>query len=173
MIRRPPRSTLFPYTTLFRSTSPTYSFFLQDNFRATSRLTLNYGARYDLQVLPQPPVCNPDVKFTCKIPYSKNNVAPRVGFAYSLDQKGDTVVRGAFGLFYIQEDFLDVSQAWRSNGISRPSLFVAWPGFGATNPCVTYPNTVPSLDSCPGSTQQLTVFAPNFQIGRASCRERV
>src|SRR2546430_3697790 len=69
MIRRPPRSTLFPYTTLFRSTSPTYSFFLQDNFRATSRLTLNYGARYDLQVLPQPPVCNPDVKFTCKIPY--------------------------------------------------------------------------------------------------------
>ncbi len=144
-------------------TSPTYSFFLQDNFRATSRLTLNYGARYDLQVLPQPPVCNPDVKFTCKIPYSKNNVAPRVGFAYSLDQKGDTVVRGAFGLFYIQEDLLDVSQAWLSNGISRPFLFVAGPGFGATNPCVTYPNTVPSLDSCPGSTQQLTVFAPNFR----------
>ena len=144
-------------------TSPTYSFFLQDEFRATSRLTLNYGARYDLQVLPQPPACNPDVTFTCKIPYSKNNVAPRVGFAYSLDQKGNTVVRGAFGLFYVQEDLLDVSQAWLSNGISRPFLFVPGPGFGNTNPCVTYPNTVPSLESCPGATQSLTVFAPNFR----------
>src|SRR5258705_3171400 len=26
MIRRPPRSTLFPYTTLFRSSSPTHAF---------------------------------------------------------------------------------------------------------------------------------------------------
>src|SRR6267143_1542927 len=44
-------------TTLF--TSPTYSFFAQDQFRATRRLTLNYGLRYDLQVLPQPNPCNP------------------------------------------------------------------------------------------------------------------
>jgi len=144
-------------------TSPTYSFFVQDQFRATPRLTLNYGARYDLQVLPKPPVCNPDVTLTCNIPYSKNNVAPRVGFAYSLDQKGGTVVRGAFGLFYIQEDLLDVSQAWLSNGISRPFLFVPGPGFGNTDPCVTYPNTVTSLSSCPGATQSLTVFAPNFR----------
>jgi hypothetical protein len=148
-------------TALF--TSPTYSFFAQDQFRATSRLTLNYGARYDLQVLPQPPACNPDVSLTCKIPYSKNNFAPRVGFAYSLDQPGNTVVRGAFGLFYIQEDLLDVSQAWVSNGISRQFLFVPGPGFGNTSPCVTYPNTVASLASCPGGSQQLTVFAPNFR----------
>ena len=39
-------------------TSPTYSFFGQDQFRATPRLTLNYGLRYDLQVLPQPSQCN-------------------------------------------------------------------------------------------------------------------
>src|SRR2546427_6284343 len=56
MIRRPPRSTLFPYTTLFRS------------------------------------------------PLDHDNVAPRVGFAYSFDRSGGTVVRGSFGLFYIQED---------------------------------------------------------------------
>ena len=144
-------------------TSPTYSFFAQDQFRATQRLTLNYGARYDLQVLPQPTVCNHDVLLTCKIPYSRNNIVPRLGFAYSLDQAGNTVVRGAFGLFYIQEDLLDVSQAWVSNGVSRQFLFVPGPGFGNTSPCVTYPNTVPSLASCPGATQQLTVFAPNFR----------
>ncbi len=142
--------------------SPTYSLFLQDQFRVNSRLTLNYGARYDLQVLPQPPRCNPAVVLTCKIPYSKNNVAPRVGFAYSLDQKGGTVVRGAFGLFYIQEDLLDVAQAFLSNGISRVFLFVPGPVFGNTSPCVTYPNTA-SLSICSTGGQQLTVFAPNFR----------
>src|SRR5258708_27659621 len=62
MIRRPPRSTLFPYTTLFRS--PTFfqrgQFILWpaervwraagyggDTWRATHKLTLNYGARWD------------------------------------------------------------------------------------------------------------------------------
>ena len=30
MIRRPPRSTLFPYTTLFRSDKPPLQFFLED-----------------------------------------------------------------------------------------------------------------------------------------------
>src|SRR5207253_11008922 len=64
-------------------TSPTYSFYAQDQFRATPRLTLNYGPRYHLQVLHQPSHCNPAFPLTCKIPYSKNNVAPRVGFAYS------------------------------------------------------------------------------------------
>src|SRR3712207_7843708 len=41
MIRRPPRSTLFPYTTLFRS-------YAQDEFRPFTNLTLNVGLRYEL-----------------------------------------------------------------------------------------------------------------------------
>src|ERR1700680_3858860 len=73
--------------------SPTYSLFGQDQFRVTSKLTLNYGLRYDLQVLPQPGVCNPTLTLTCHIPYSKNNIAPRVGFAYSVAGKGSTVIR--------------------------------------------------------------------------------
>src|SRR2546422_7565149 len=40
MIRRPPRSTLFPYTTLFRS-------------RITPRVTMNLGFRYELQGVPK------------------------------------------------------------------------------------------------------------------------
>src|SRR5258708_24831653 len=57
MIRRPPRSTLFPYTTLFRSqlSNPfqvdqrihMYSFFVQDDFKVTPKLTMNLGIRYD------------------------------------------------------------------------------------------------------------------------------
>ncbi len=39
-------------------TSPTYSLYAQDQYRATPKLTLNYGLRYDLQVLQQPKQCN-------------------------------------------------------------------------------------------------------------------
>src|SRR5216684_1748980 len=143
-------------------TSPTYSFFAQDQFRATPRLTLNYGLRYDRQVLPQPKQFNPAFAATCHIPYSKNNVSPRVGFAYALDRKGGTVVRGSFGLFYIQEDLLDVSQAFASNGVTRPFLVVVGPGFCSS--CTSFPVTYPnSLTSFPGGTPSIVVFSPNFR----------
>jgi hypothetical protein len=144
-------------------TSPTYSFFAQDQFHATSRLTLNYGLRYDLQVLPQPPQCNPAFALTCHIPYSKNNVAPRAGFAYALDSKGATVVRGSFGLFYIQEDLLDVSQAFATNGVTRPFLATTGPAFGNPSPLVTYPNSLTSFPSGVGGTPSIVVFSPDFK----------
>jgi len=144
-------------------TSPTYSFFAQDQFRATPRLTLNYGLRYDLQVLPQPKQCNPAFAATCHIPYSKNNVSPRLGFAYAVDRKGGTVVRGSFGLFYIQEDLLDVSEAFASNGVTRPFLVVVGPKFGNSNPLVTYPNSLTSFPSDAGGTPSIVVFSPNFR----------
>ena len=143
--------------------SPTYSLFAQDQFRVVPRLTFNYGLRYDLQVLPQPPVCNPILTLTCHIPYSKNNVAPRVGFAYSIDAKGTTVVRGSFGLFYMQEDLLDASQALLSNGISRPFLVATGPGFGNNSPIVTYPTSLTSFPAGAGGTPSAVVFAPNFR----------
>lgn len=144
-------------------TSLTYSLFAQDEFAASRRLHLNYGLRYDLQVLPQPPVCNPQFKLTCSIPYSKNNFSPRLGFAYQLDSRGNTVVRGGLGLFYIQEDLLDVSEAFLSNGVSRPFLVTTGPAFGNSNPIVTYPNSLTSFPSGAGGTPSLVVFAPNFR----------
>ncbi len=144
-------------------TSPTYSFYGQDQFRVNPHLTLNYGLRYDLQVLPQPPVCNPDFKLTCKIGYGKKNFAPRVGFAYGWGGPRTTVVRGSFGLFYAQEDLLDVAQATLSNGISRPFLVAVGPGFGNSNPIVTFPTSLTSFPSGAGGTPSLVVFAPNFR----------
>jgi hypothetical protein len=154
----------FGQSTIVQS-SPTYSFFAQDQFKATPRLTLNYGVRYDLQVLPQPKVCNPGFTDTCHIPYSKNNFAPRVGFAYSLGSKQSTVVRGSFGLFYIQADLLDVSEAFASNGITRPFLVVVGPAFCPPAFCAPYPVNYPdSLTTFPGGgTPSIVVFSPKFR----------
>jgi hypothetical protein len=143
--------------------SPTYSFFGQDEFRWTPKLTLNYGARYDLQVLPQPKNCNPALPLTCHISYSKGNIAPRFGFAYSPFANSTTVIRGSFGLFYMQEDLLDVSQATVSNGISRPFLATTGPGFGNNTPIVTYPESLTAFPSDAGGSPSAVVFAPNFR----------
>jgi hypothetical protein len=148
-------------TTLF--TVPTYALFAQDQFRATKHLTLNYGVRWDLQKMPKPPQCNPAFPMTCTIPYSKHNVAPRAGFAYSFGEKNSTVVRGSFGLFYAMTDLLDVSQALTSNGINRQFLFVPGPAFGNSSPIVTYPNYLTSFPSGAGGNPSIVVFSPNFR----------
>jgi len=148
-------------TALF--TVPTYSLFAQDHYQATSKLYLNYGVRWDYQQLAQPTVCNPAFTPTCKIPRDHNNVAPRVGFAYSLDTKGDTVIRGSFGIFFVQEDLLDVSDALVSNGISRQFVFLRGPAFGNSSPLVTYPNALTAPPAGGAGGQSIHVFVPNFR----------
>ncbi len=144
-------------------TVPTYGLFGQDQFRVNNHLTFNYGARWDLQKLPKPSTCNPDFPMTCNIPYSKNNVAPRAGFAYSPGERKSTVIRGAFGLFYAMTDLLDVSQGLTSNGIDRQFLFVPGPAFGNSNPIVTYPNFLTAFPAGAGGTPSLVVFSPKFR----------
>jgi len=75
-----------------------WGFYLQDQWRATPRLTLNYGARYEYAQLPQPKICNQDYPLTCHIPSQNTNVAPRFGISYRLNDK--TVLQGGFGTFF-------------------------------------------------------------------------
>ena len=60
--------------------------FAQDQWRLTPKLTMNYGLRYDVET---------GLGFF--VNGDHNNFQPRVGLAYSPDQK--TVVRAGFGIF--------------------------------------------------------------------------
>lgn len=88
--------------------------FAQDTWRASKRLTLDYGIRWDVN---PPPDLNPArrlvvVDFVNPIrlaepdaklfPTIWNGFAPRIGAAYQLFTKPswETVVRGGYGLFY-------------------------------------------------------------------------
>ena len=79
--------------------NPTYGMFFQDNWTVTHSLTLNLGIRYDLETgtsntdVPSP--IQPGIR-----PLDKNNVSPRVGFAYDLRGDGRSVVRGGIGRYY-------------------------------------------------------------------------
>src|SRR5215470_11089779 len=63
-----------------------YGFFLQDQWRATSKLTLNYGLRYDFES-----------GLSNQMDVSYKGFQPRIGLAYSPDRK--TVIRAGGGLF--------------------------------------------------------------------------
>ena len=74
------------------------AFWFQDNWRASSRLTLNLGIRWDLAFN----AVGEDINFPpfrTSQPHEWDNVAPRLGFAYAF---GDaTVIRGGWGTYYI------------------------------------------------------------------------
>ncbi len=100
------------------------SFFFQDDFKVTPRLTLTYGVRYepyffwrdshnriDTVVPGRQSVKVPDAPVgvvfpgdpgipQSLVPADKNNFAPRVGFAWDIFGDGKTSMRGAYGVFY-------------------------------------------------------------------------
>jgi Carboxypeptidase regulatory-like domain/TonB dependent receptor-like, beta-barrel len=87
--------------------NPAEGFFVQDSWKVTPRLTLNYGVRYDIEFSPtfKPATslndaAEPAMGVMEGIPRDTNNWAPR--FALAWDPKGDgkTVIRAGYGIFY-------------------------------------------------------------------------
>ena len=140
-----------------------FAAFAQDDWRATRQLTLNVGVRYDIQKMEKPPITNPDPQLaaakidTGQVPTDKNNIAPRLGFAYSPLQSDKLVVRGGYGLFFGRTPAIMLGTAHSQNGIQVINLTFT----GAAIP--TYPNrfaTVPTGVALPPSN--IYVFAPDY-----------
>jgi len=83
---------------LLHSPRNIFGAWFQDDYQITSSLTINVGVRYDVETdtfantLSVPPF------LPGNRPLDTNNVAPRVGFAYTLNSK--TVIRGGGGKYY-------------------------------------------------------------------------
>lgn len=100
-----------------------FSLFVGDSWKATRRLSLDFGMRYEYfgtmhsnsadtaNFVPGKGLLIPGQGGLSSLYQSDpNNFAPRIGFAYQANQKGDLVLRGGFGVFYDQinmNPFLD------------------------------------------------------------------
>lgn len=92
----------FGVPSLFQS-NPNIGFFVQDEWRVRPGLTINAGLRYDLQFLPDP------------INTDKNNVAPRLGIAWSPGNR-KTVIRASYGIYFDRIPLRATSNALQRDG---------------------------------------------------------
>jgi hypothetical protein len=124
---------LLPPATDQYFTLNTLGFYAQDDFRASSKLTLNLGLRYEFNTTPHEingkeyrilnvATFDPAVGAS-RGPVMQNNsmknFSPRIGFAYDPFGTGTTSIRGGFGLYY---DVGNIGSALSQYGYSIPPL---------------------------------------------------
>ncbi len=105
--------------------------FAQDKWQPMRRLTLNLGVRYDVEILPTPNQENPlFADDPTGYPRDNNNVSPRLGFTYTMDPQGRSVVRGGFGLFFQRTSYTFLGNMFTA-GRTSDSFIVQFPANNA------------------------------------------
>ncbi|MGB7721133.1 MAG: TonB-dependent receptor, partial [Bryobacteraceae bacterium] len=144
-----------------------YGFYAEDQWRATSRLNVNYGVRYEYAKLPQPKVCNQDYPLTCKLYSSPKNFAPRLGLTYRLNDK--TVIQAGYGMFHARFQSGTIDDLFTTgNGLYQQSVSLT--GFPGNTPSQyaagpVFPNSLSAVPSAAttASGVNLQEYSPNMK----------
>ena len=142
------------YSTFAQGIGPTaFSFatmdfagFVQDTWHVQPRVTVNWGLRYDLESMPSPQIANPLEPRTSVFPSDKNNWGPRIGINWDVTGKGDTVLRGGYGMFYGRIINSTISNAITNTGMATGQLSLTL-NSSATSP--VYPNVLANASASP------------------------
>ena len=143
------------------------AFFAQDDWHATSRLTLNLGLRWDHQSLPSPVLPNSAIPQTAAFPSDNIDFAPRFGFSYDLTGKGKTVIRGGYGMFYGRMTNEQIYEEMTLTGVPNSQINATiFPTTGSSNSTGTptqglpvYPNILSTYNPSVGKPN--IVYFPN------------
>ncbi|HEY5218527.1 MAG TPA: TonB-dependent receptor [Gemmatimonadaceae bacterium] len=100
-----------------------YAGYLQDEWAASDRLSLNYGLRMDMPVFFSKPPTNASVltefgRNTADVPSGNMQWSPRVGFNWDMTGNQQNQLRGGIGLFTGRPAYVWLSNAFQNSGNS-------------------------------------------------------
>jgi len=137
------------------------AFFIEDNLRLLPRFTVNFGVRYEYEMLPGVILPNPAVPQTQHMPSDQNNVGPRVGFAWDIFGDGKTSLRGGYGMYFGRVINSTIYNALTNTGVTGAQFSYTF--FPSANSTPLFPQI---LTSQPTSSSALGIvfFDPHFQL---------
>jgi hypothetical protein len=142
----------------FQLSTTDVAFFVQDDWRTTPRLTLNLGLRYEYERFPEPFLVNSALPQTANRPSDKNNIGPRVGFAYDVNGDAKTSVRGGYGIYYGRVIGSTIINSLINTGLPSGQVVSSVAATSAASPI--FPNVLPTA---PSGTASVQYFANGFQ----------
>src|SRR5262249_12130196 len=155
-----------------------YALFVQDKWQVRPNLTLSYGLRWEAQIFPDPVIPpsktayasllgNPNFPSDGTLHSQKAEFQPRVGFAWGISQRGRSVLRASYGIFYGRQNMLSQVGSITDNGAQQfgatCATTFAFTCFGASTAPPTWPNILavpPGGGIPPGAS--VRVFSKNY-----------
>lgn len=141
-------------------TNDEFAFFVQDKWQVNPEFTLNFGLRWEAQMMPSTVdpsttaygifLSDPNFPSNGRIPDQNNMWQPRFGFAWDIGGQGRSVLRGNAGIYNGRLNMLSQVGSVTTNGLQQQTLFANTANltaFGAPTP--TWPGVLtPSASSC-------------------------
>ncbi len=137
--------------------------YIQDTWKISRKLSMNYGLRYDFQQLPAPRFPNPAIPETTRMPQDKNNFGPRFGLSYDLTGQGSTILRGGYALYFGRTPGGAIFNALTRTGLLDPTKNVISISMLPSDPgAPRYPNVLNGLPTAARPSVTVTRLGDDF-----------